>query len=207
MVAERQGQTAARNMLGQREPFHAVPFFWSQHYDVPINYVGHAEKWDEITWVVAERQGQTAARNMLGQREVFDAVPFFWSQHYDVPINYVGHAEKWDEIAVDGNIAGRDCVLRYKSGGRVLAVASIYRDLASLQAEVAMERAALSGEKCLSLVMPGLVPGIHVLKIGRKQEVMAGTSPAMTKHRDERPYAHRSQDLRRALPQFPLGYP
>ncbi|MHC6156124.1 FAD-dependent oxidoreductase [Bradyrhizobium elkanii] len=93
-------------------------------------------------WVVAERQGQTAARNMLGQREVFDAVPFFWSQHYDVPINYVGHAEQWDEIAVDGSIAGRDCVLRYKRGGRVLAIASIYRDLDSLKAEVAMERAA-----------------------------------------------------------------
>jgi NADPH-dependent 2,4-dienoyl-CoA reductase/sulfur reductase-like enzyme/nitrite reductase/ring-hydroxylating ferredoxin subunit len=92
-------------------------------------------------WVVAERQGQTAARNMLGQREIFDAVPFFWSQHYDVPINYVGHAEKWDEIAIDGDIAGRDCVLRYKSGGRTLAVASIYRDTASLEAEVAMERA------------------------------------------------------------------
>jgi NADPH-dependent 2,4-dienoyl-CoA reductase/sulfur reductase-like enzyme/nitrite reductase/ring-hydroxylating ferredoxin subunit len=91
-------------------------------------------------WVVAERQGQTAARNMLGQREVFDAVPFFWSQHYDVPINYVGHAEKWDEIEVDGDIAARDCLLRYKSRGRVLAVASIYRDLASLQAELAMER-------------------------------------------------------------------
>ncbi len=92
-------------------------------------------------WVVAERQGQTAARNMLGQREVFDAVPFFWSQHYDVPINYVGHAEKWDEIAVEGDVAARDCLLRYKSGGRVLAVASIYRDLASLQAELAMEKA------------------------------------------------------------------
>jgi NADPH-dependent 2,4-dienoyl-CoA reductase/sulfur reductase-like enzyme len=92
-------------------------------------------------WVVAERQGQTAARNMLGQREAFDAVPFFWSQHYDVPINYVGHAEKWDDIAVDGNIAAKDCLLRYKSGGRVLAVASIYRDLASLEAEVAMEQA------------------------------------------------------------------
>jgi NADPH-dependent 2,4-dienoyl-CoA reductase/sulfur reductase-like enzyme/nitrite reductase/ring-hydroxylating ferredoxin subunit len=92
-------------------------------------------------WVVAQRQGQTAARNMLGQREIFDAVPFFWSQHYDVPINYVGHAEKWDEIAVDGDVAARDCVLRYKSGGRTLAVASIYRDTASLQAEVAMERA------------------------------------------------------------------
>jgi NADPH-dependent 2,4-dienoyl-CoA reductase/sulfur reductase-like enzyme len=90
-------------------------------------------------WVVAERQGQTAARNMLGQEERFDAVPFFWSQHYDVPINYVGHAEKWDEIAVDGDIAGRDCLVQYKSKGRVLATASIYRDVASLQAELAME--------------------------------------------------------------------
>jgi NADPH-dependent 2,4-dienoyl-CoA reductase/sulfur reductase-like enzyme/nitrite reductase/ring-hydroxylating ferredoxin subunit len=95
-------------------------------------------------WVVAERQGQTAARNMLGQREAFDAVPFFWSQHYDVPINYVGHAEKWDEIAIEGDIAARDCLLKYKSNGRVLAVASIYRDLASLQAELAMERKTMN---------------------------------------------------------------
>ena len=92
-------------------------------------------------WVVAERQGQTAARNMLGQREKFDAVPFFWSQHYDVPINYVGHAEKWDEIAIEGDIGAKDCLVRYKSSGRLLAVASIYRDAASLQAEIAMERA------------------------------------------------------------------
>jgi NADPH-dependent 2,4-dienoyl-CoA reductase/sulfur reductase-like enzyme/nitrite reductase/ring-hydroxylating ferredoxin subunit len=91
-------------------------------------------------WVVAERQGQTAARNMLGQRARYDAVPFFWSQHYDVPINYVGHAEGWDEIKVDGSIAGKDCLVRYKRQGRVLAVASIYRDLANLQAELAMER-------------------------------------------------------------------
>ena len=91
-------------------------------------------------WVVAQRQGQTAALNMLGGREKFDAVPFFWSQHYDVPINYVGHAESWDEIVVDGDIESRDCVVRYKHKGRVLAVASIYRDSDSLMEEAAMER-------------------------------------------------------------------
>jgi len=91
-------------------------------------------------WVVAQRQGQTAALNMLGLKETFDAVPFFWSQHYDIPINYVGHAETWDELAVDGDIASKDCLLRYKVKGRTLAVSSIFRDVASLQAEVEMER-------------------------------------------------------------------
>jgi len=79
---------------------------------------------------------------MLGQGEKFDAVPFFWSQHYDVPINYVGHAESWNQMEIDGDIAGKDCLLRFKRDGRVLAVASIFRDRASLEAELMMERAA-----------------------------------------------------------------
>jgi NADPH-dependent 2,4-dienoyl-CoA reductase/sulfur reductase-like enzyme len=58
VVAERQGQTAALNMLGGRRPFDAVPFFWSQHYDVTISYIGHAEKWDKV-----EVDGDPATRD------------------------------------------------------------------------------------------------------------------------------------------------
>ncbi|PYI63852.1 MAG: pyridine nucleotide-disulfide oxidoreductase, partial [Verrucomicrobia bacterium] len=39
VVAERQGQTAARNILGAREQFVAPPFFWSNHFDLAIRYV------------------------------------------------------------------------------------------------------------------------------------------------------------------------
>lgn len=47
VLAERQGQTAARNILGHDVPFSESPFFWSQHYDVPINVTGHLDDWDQ----------------------------------------------------------------------------------------------------------------------------------------------------------------
>jgi NADPH-dependent 2,4-dienoyl-CoA reductase/sulfur reductase-like enzyme/nitrite reductase/ring-hydroxylating ferredoxin subunit len=58
VVAQRQGQAAARSIMGERDRFRAVPFFWSQHYDVPINYVGHAERWDST-----EVEGTIEARD------------------------------------------------------------------------------------------------------------------------------------------------
>ena len=90
-------------------------------------------------WVVAERQGQAAAANMLGLRRAFLDVPFFWSAHYDMTIRYVGHASSWDEIEIDGSLADRDCVVGYKKGGKIIAIAAIGRDIQALDCEASME--------------------------------------------------------------------
>ena len=58
VLAERQGQAVARAMLGIGHAFRDVPFFWSQHYDVAISYVGHASSWDDL-----EIRGNLAARD------------------------------------------------------------------------------------------------------------------------------------------------
>jgi len=58
VLAERQGQAVARNMLGIGHSFRDVPFFWSQHYDAQISYVGHASSWNGF-----EIQGDLPGRN------------------------------------------------------------------------------------------------------------------------------------------------
>jgi NADPH-dependent 2,4-dienoyl-CoA reductase/sulfur reductase-like enzyme len=77
VLAERQGQAVARDMLGLGAPFRDVPFFWSQHYDVTLAYVGHATAEDVIevngnladraATVVYRRAGQVLAVVTIGR--------------------------------------------------------------------------------------------------------------------------------------------
>lgn len=91
-------------------------------------------------WVVAEIQGQVAAKNILGAGFPFRAVPFFWSQHYDVAIRYVGHASRGDSIELYGSLADRKCLVAWRSGDRITAVATVGRDRDGLEAETLFER-------------------------------------------------------------------
>jgi hypothetical protein len=78
---------------------------------------------------------------MLGAGEAFTDAPFFWSVHYDAIVNYVGHAEKIETIVTDGSPENRDFAARFESAsGMLMALATIFRDQQSLEAEVAIER-------------------------------------------------------------------
>jgi NADPH-dependent 2,4-dienoyl-CoA reductase/sulfur reductase-like enzyme/nitrite reductase/ring-hydroxylating ferredoxin subunit len=101
VVAERQGQTAARNILGARQPFRAVPFFWSQHYDVPINYVGHAERWDRM-----EVAGSLPNRNCLVAYWVADRISALASIHRDQEsLQAEALFERGDQAGLEGLLA------------------------------------------------------------------------------------------------------
>lgn len=68
VVAERQGQIAAENMLGAARPYRDVPFFWSAHYDATIRYVGHAGAWDAVAIDGAIAARDASVSYLLGGR-------------------------------------------------------------------------------------------------------------------------------------------
>src|ERR671915_155215 len=55
-----QGPVAARNMLGQREPYDRVPYFFSDQYDVGMEYAGFAPTWDRVVF-----RGDAASREFI----------------------------------------------------------------------------------------------------------------------------------------------
>lgn len=91
-------------------------------------------------WVHAERQGQHVARLIMGEDAPFSDVPFFWSAHYESALHYDGHAEDFDPPKVEGSIEDYDALVRYEKSGALVAVVTLNRDLASLEAEAAFER-------------------------------------------------------------------
>lgn len=95
-------------------------------------------------WVLAERLGQAAARNILGAERPFRAVPFFWSRHYDVSLAYVGSAPRWEQAELAGDPRHGRGTVTFRRAGRTLAVASVGDARASLEAELALEAAAIA---------------------------------------------------------------
>src|SRR5215468_3997431 len=137
-VAEKSGLKLDRGVTVDANLRTSAPGVWAAG-DIARFPRGN-ESWRIEHWVVAQQHGQVAARDMLGIGAPYGHVPFFWSQHYDVPINYVGHAEAWDAIQVAGSLPDRNVLVAYRNKGRILAVASIYRDRDSLLAEDALGR-------------------------------------------------------------------
>jgi apoptosis-inducing factor 3 len=159
-LAESAGLTLDRGIVVDEKLRTSAPGIWA---------IGDAARWPDARtgasirvehWVVAERMGQIAARSVLGAKVKCDLVPFFWSAHYDMTVNYVGHAERWDRIDIAGDLAARDAALAFRAGGsldgtgagKTLAIATIGRDHAALEAEAAMER---GDEAALQRLVPG----------------------------------------------------
>ena len=90
-------------------------------------------------WAVAEHQGQTAAQNILGRKTPFAAIPFFWTRQFDFTVHYNGHAEEWDQIVIDGSLEEYNCRLEFKLNNKTIAIATVGRDLESLELEAALE--------------------------------------------------------------------
>jgi NADPH-dependent 2,4-dienoyl-CoA reductase/sulfur reductase-like enzyme len=103
----------------------------------PDRYAGELIRVEH--WVVAQRQGQHVAKVILGEADAYADLPFFWSAHYEQAIHYVGHAPRFDAAEIDGDLGAYDATVRYRSGGRLLAAATLGRDLEALKVELQME--------------------------------------------------------------------
>ena len=136
-LAERAGLRVDRGIVTDERLRTSAPDVWAAGDVARFPWRGSLVRIEHFA--VAARQGQAVARSMLGDETEVRDVPFFWSQHYDVSISYVGHAASWDDVQIRGDLAKRDALVAFRKGGEVLAVATVFRDGASLAVERALE--------------------------------------------------------------------
>ncbi len=72
-------------------------------------------------WQNAREQGATAGRNAVGAEEVYGRTPYFYSDQFDLGMEYRGLAMAWDEVVIRGDVASREFIAFWLSGGRVMA--------------------------------------------------------------------------------------
>src|SRR5205814_1354299 len=118
VLAQRQGQTAARNVLGARERFDQAPFFWSAHYDVSINYVGHAEQWDETKIDGDAEKHDVSVRLMRGGDTAALATIFRDEESLREELRQEGTANGGTGTGQRGDEAGRNAAAVDKSDER-----------------------------------------------------------------------------------------
>jgi 3-phenylpropionate/trans-cinnamate dioxygenase ferredoxin reductase subunit len=92
-----QGPAAARNMLGAGQPYNRVPYFFSDQYDVGMEYSGYPIEWDEVVF-----RGDLAAREFIA----------FWLQDSRViagmNVNVWGVNEQVQELIRSGRPLDRE---------------------------------------------------------------------------------------------------
>jgi 3-phenylpropionate/trans-cinnamate dioxygenase ferredoxin reductase component len=64
-----QGPAAARSMLGNEAPYDRLPYFYSDQYDVGMEYSGHARDWDRVV-IRGDRDSGEFIAFWLHQRRV-----------------------------------------------------------------------------------------------------------------------------------------
>ncbi|MCP3802420.1 FAD-dependent oxidoreductase [Allokutzneria sp. A3M-2-11 16] len=109
-------------------------------------------------WANALGQGPVAARNMLGRNEIHSEVPFFFSDQYDLGMEFRGVARPSDELVVRGDVAAREFIAFWLSGGRVMATMNVnVWDAGELLDTLIARRAEVSGDLLRSASLPSLV--------------------------------------------------
>ena len=107
-----QGPAAARSMLGSEAAYDRLPYFFSDQYDVGMEYSGFARTWDRVVIRGAPASREFIAFYMLGERVVAGMNVNVW----DVtdPIQRLIH----ERVAVDDRrLADTDIPLAALAGG------------------------------------------------------------------------------------------